>query len=152
MCRALGADRERGDRGDGDGGADAHDEGRGNARPEQSLRQREDEDNDCARAGPQANGDDCGQTTLPAAWTRQFLRFGSVRVPPRQNIFFMVVVAVIMVVIVVGAMTVPMIMMGVRQIMLATGCPIVIVMNVILVCRCRRHQFGRPYRMQRFEI
>src|SRR6516225_5880594 len=36
-----GADGDRGDQGNRDGGSDSHDEGRGDARPEQSLRQRE---------------------------------------------------------------------------------------------------------------
>ena len=50
------ADRERRDRRDRDRGSQPHHEGRGDAGPEQALRQREDQHDDGTRAGPQSDG------------------------------------------------------------------------------------------------
>ena len=49
---ALGGDGHQRDGSDGNGGAEAHDEGRGNAGPEKALRQREDQHQDGAGARP----------------------------------------------------------------------------------------------------
>ena len=111
LCRGLGGDGERGDRRDGDRRADAHHEGRGDAGPEQALRQCEDEDDDRTRAGPHPDGDDRRQTAAPAARPRQFLRLRPMRVPPGQHVLFFVGGVMMAVgVIVMGVVVVRMIM------------------------------------------
>ena len=88
------ADRERRDGGDGDRGAEPHHEGRGDAGPEQALRQREHQHDDRARARPQTHRDDRRQAALPAARPGQFLRLRTVGVAPGRGMIVVVVVTV----------------------------------------------------------
>src|SRR5215813_4392714 len=117
-----GADGDGGDYGNRDGGPDPHDEGRGDARPEQSLRQREDQHQDRPRAWPQADGDDRGKPPLPSARAGKLLRLGCMRVSPCGSIF---VVRVMMVVGVALAMM--------MMVMIVTMTMIVVVMRVTMV-------------------
>jgi len=69
LGQALGADRQRGDRRDSDGGTKSHNESRADAGPEQPLGERKDEDKDRARAGSQADRYVSRQSAFPATGT-----------------------------------------------------------------------------------
>ena len=112
FCQRLGADRERRDRRHRDGGAEPHDQGRGDAGPEQALRQREHQHDDRAGAGAQADGDDGREAAAPAARSRQFFRLRSVRVAPGQDIVLVVMVVVV---------AVPMMMRVVIMVVMIAG-------------------------------
>src|SRR6266850_4157654 len=69
-------DRNRRDR---NGGTETHHEGRGDAGPEQALRQRKHQHQDRARTGPHANGEDRAQAAPPAAGAGELIRRRAVR-------------------------------------------------------------------------
>src|SRR5262249_57660112 len=120
--------------GNRDGGSDSHDEGRGDARPEQSLRQREDEHQDRARARPQADGKNRGQPSFPCARAGKLLRLRRVRVPPCRRV---IVVRVMM-------MSVALAMMVMIMAMVMIVVVRVVVMGVTTMVRviviARRHR------------
>src|SRR6266481_2187523 len=66
--------RDNGNGRDRDRGAEPHHKGRGDAGPEQALSQREHQNQDGARTGPDADGEDRAQTALPAAGTGELTR------------------------------------------------------------------------------
>src|SRR5262249_11282934 len=148
-----GADGDGGNHGNRDGGPDPHDEGRGDARPEQSLRQREDQHQDRPRARPQADSDDRGKPPLPSARAGKLLRLGCMRVLPRGRLFVVcvmvvgsgalammmmmaMVVIVAMIVVVMRATMVRVTM--VRVIMMRVIMMRVIMMRVIVIARRHR--------------
>src|ERR1700682_5376830 len=59
---------------DRDRGAEPHHKGRGDAGPEQPLRQREHQNQDGARTGPDADGENRAKTAPPAAGTGELTR------------------------------------------------------------------------------
>ena len=94
LAKPLGADRKRRYRADRDRSAETHHEGRGDAGPEQALRQSEHQHDDRAGARPQSDGHHRGQAAPPAARSRQLLRLGAVGMTPWQYIKLLMVVMV----------------------------------------------------------
>ena len=64
----------------------AHHEGRGDAGPEQSLCQREDQHQDRARARSQPDRHDRGEPALPSAWSGKLLGLGRMRMSPGRGV------------------------------------------------------------------
>jgi hypothetical protein len=75
----------------GDGSAEAHNDSRCNADPEQSLGQCEHTDDDRARAWAQTDRHDRGKPTPEPMTASQFLRLRCVRVTPGRGILVMLV-------------------------------------------------------------
>src|SRR4051812_9307814 len=113
LGRRTKADRQRGDAGDRNRRAEPHHEGRGDAGPEQALRQRKDENDDGARTRPEAHRNDGGEAGLPAAGARQFLRLRPMGMAPGRAVVMTVIMSMAMIrmVMVVVAMIMMMIMM-----------------------------------------
>src|SRR5262249_40864321 len=130
-----GADGDRGDQGNRDGGSDSHDEGRGDARPEQSLRQREDEHQDRARARPQADGKNRGQPSFPSSRAGKLLPPGPLRVPPCRRV---IVVRVMMMSVALAMMVMVMIMAMVMIVAVLVVVMGVTMVRVIVIARCHR--------------
>ena len=108
LRQALGGDREDGDGGDRDRGAEPHHEGGGDAGPEQALRQREHQHQDRARAGPQADREDRAQAAPPAAGAGELLRRRAVGMAAMlvMDVVVAMVVAIGMAVVMVMTMAV----------------------------------------------
>ena len=124
-------DGERGDRSNGDGGAEPHDEGRGDTGPEQSLRQRKNQNQDRPGTGAKADGDDGGQSTLPAAGTGKFLRLGRMRMAPGRSM--VVVIVSVMMTAASGAVLVVVAVRRMRVSMAGVSMACVIMMGVAAV-------------------
>ena len=90
--KAAGADGDGGDRRDGDRRAEPHHKGRGDADPEQPLRQREHQHDDGARAGPQADGEDGGKAAAQPVLAAKLARLRRVRMAPGVGLVAVVVV------------------------------------------------------------
>ena len=97
------AERQCGQRGDGDGRAERHGEGGGHARPEQPLRQREDENEDRAGARPDADREHDGHHLAPGDRAGKLPRVDHViaRLPRRMMVMVMVMMMVAVVVVLV---------------------------------------------------
>ncbi len=86
---------------DRDRGAEPHHEGRGDAGPEQALRQRKHQHQDRARTGPHADGEDRAQTALPAAGAGELIRRRAVRMAAMLVVNVVMVVRMVMAVMVI---------------------------------------------------
>ena len=107
LRQALGRDRDDGDGRDRDRGAEPHHEGRGDAGPEQALRQREHQHQDRARTGPDADGDDRAKAAPPAAGAGELIRrraVGMAAMLVMDMVVAMIVVVMVMVVMIVAVM------------------------------------------------
>ena len=113
------ANRERGDCGNGDRGAETHHESRRHTDPEQPLRQRENEHDDRTRTWPQTDRDDCGKTAPEPMPARQFLRLGRMGMAPGRRFISVIVVMMIMSVRVPVMMMIVMMNMVVRVMRIA---------------------------------
>src|ERR1700704_4225367 len=89
---------------DRDRGAEPHHKGRGDAGPEQPLRQREHQNQDGARTGPDADGEDRAKTALPAAGTGELTRSRTMRVAAMLVMNMAVIVPVVIVTMLMVAM------------------------------------------------
>src|SRR5260370_25718925 len=107
---SLGADGKGRDDRDRDGGAKSHDEGRCDTRPEQSLRQRKDQHQDCAGTRPQSDRDDRSEAALPSAGPGELVGFRRMRVPPCRRVAVMRVIMVMITMVMMVMMTVTMMM------------------------------------------
>ena len=99
--QALGGYGDHGDGRDRDRGAEPHHEGRGDAGPEQALRQRKHQHQDRARAGPHADGEDRAQAAPPAAGAGELVRRRPMRMAAMLVVNVAVVVRMVMVVMVI---------------------------------------------------
>src|SRR5262249_53887631 len=134
------ADGDRGDGSDRDRGADPHHEGRGDTGPEQPLRQREDQNENGARAGPQAHRDDRRQAALPAAGTGKLLRLRRMRMTPGRSVVVVVMVVMmarlaVMMMVMTMIMTVIMLAVIVRVIMMRVFMRMIVM--VVMIVRLR---------------
>ena len=102
------------ERGDGDRGAEPHDEGRDDTGPVKALRKCINQNQDRPRAGPQADRKNRRQAALPSAGTGKLRRLGPMRVPA----MLIVDVTIAMRMIVIMVMIMRMIMMSVRMVMM----------------------------------
>src|SRR3954453_23594546 len=130
----LGGDGAHSDGRDRDRGAEPHQQGRGNAGPEQALGQREHQHQDRARTGADADGQDRGKAASPATGAGEFARRGAV------GMAAMLVVNVVMLVVMMG-LGVIVAMMIVRIVMVVTE-----IMMVMRHARDRRHRLNRLQR------
>src|SRR5712671_4806792 len=94
---------------DSDRGAEPHHEGRGDAGPEQPLRQREHQNQDGARTGPDADGEDRAKTALPAAGTGELTRSRPMGVAAMLVMDVAVIVPVVIVAMLMVAMRMGMV-------------------------------------------
>jgi hypothetical protein len=94
--------RDDGNGRDRDRGAEPHYEGRGNARPEQALGQREYQNQNGSRTWPDANGEDGSQAAPPAAGTGELAWRGTMGMAAMlvMDVGFVVMVVVVMFVVV----------------------------------------------------
>src|SRR6185295_7505544 len=133
MCKAagpgLGADRDRGDDRDRDGGAKPHDEGRDHAGPEQPLRQREHQHQDGAGAWPDADRHNGGEAALPAAGAGELFRLRCVRVAPGRSVVVIVVVRMSVVTVMMAVTVIRAIAMG----MVVVRMIVLVIMGAVMV-------------------
>src|SRR5262249_57854833 len=132
-----GADGNGGDPGNRDGGPNSHDEGRGTARPKQSLRQREDEPPGRPRARPQADGKDGGQPSFPSSRAGKLLRLGRMRVPPCRRVL---VVRMMMMGVALAMMVIMVMIVVVVVLVVVMGVAVVRVAMVRVIVRAWRHR------------
>ena len=138
--QVFGRDRDHRDGRDRDRGAEPHDEGRGDAGPEQALRQRKHQHQDRARTGPQAHGKDRAQSALPAAGTGELVR----RRPVGMAAMLVMDMAVTMIVVMVMVVTVVMVV-AVTMVVMA----VVMVMTVVMMRAGERDRRRGARRLQR---
>src|SRR5260370_33540430 len=139
----LGADGKRRDDRHRDGGAQPHDEGRRDPRPEQSLRQREDPHQACTGAPPQSDSDDRRQAALPSARAGELVGFRRMRVPPcRPAVVAPVIMIMMMMVMVAVAMVIimAMIMVMLHVVIVILAVMVMAVMHAVLVIYARRRR------------
>jgi hypothetical protein len=108
------------ERGNGDRGAEPHDEGRDHTGPEQALRKCINQNQDRPRAGPQADCKNRRQAALPSAGTGKLRRLGPMRVPAMLivDVIIAMRMIVIMMAMVVVMMIMRVVMMSVRMAMM----------------------------------
>src|ERR1700716_2065655 len=105
--------RDHGDGRNRDRGAEPHHEGRGDAGPEHSLRQCEHQNQDRARTGPDADGENRAEPAPPAAGTGEFAWSRAMRM---TAMFVMDVIMIVIVpVVIVTMLMVAMRYVGVRM-------------------------------------
>ena len=114
-----------------------HHEGCGDARPEQALRQRKDQNDDRAGARPDADRDNRRKPALPAARTRQFLRLGAMGVAPGRGVLVATVVMVVVVMAVIVTVRMIMVVVVVRVIMIMVMMIVTVVVLVIVTASPR---------------
>src|SRR6266478_7661023 len=105
--------RENGNGRHRDGGAKPHHEGRGDARPEHALRQREHQNQDRARTRPETDGENRAKPAPPAAGTGEFAWNGAMRMA--AMLVMDVTLSMIVPVVIVTMLMAVMRYMGVRM-------------------------------------
>src|SRR6185503_1322874 len=128
---ALGGHGNDGNGRDRDGGPQPHHEGRGDAGPEQPLRQRKHQHQDGARAGPHADGEDRAETALPAAGAGELIRRRSVGMATMLVMNMVVAVSMIMALAMIVIMVVMIMMMAVVM-------SVIVAMIMMIMVRRRR--------------